>query len=29
MNLADLYQKALNFDFLSVEEAMHLYNYAP
>ena len=29
MQLADLYQKALNFDFLSVEEGTFLFNNAP
>ncbi|MGV3764824.1 MAG: cyclic dehypoxanthinyl futalosine synthase [Chitinophagaceae bacterium] len=29
MNLADLYQKALNFEFLSVEEGVFLFEQAP
>jgi cyclic dehypoxanthinyl futalosine synthase len=29
MNLNDLYQKALNFEFLSVEEGVFLFNNAP
>ncbi len=29
MNLSGLYQKALNFEFLSVEEGVHLFNHAP
>ncbi len=29
MNLADLYNKALGFKFLSLEEGVHLYHYAP
>lgn len=29
MQLADLYQKALNFEFLTVEEGMNLFNHAP
>src|SRR3954451_23768132 len=29
MQLADLYQKALNFEFLSVEEGIHLFDNAP
>lgn len=29
MKLADLYQKALNFEFLSVEEGVFLFNNAP
>ncbi|MFN5135878.1 MAG: dehypoxanthine futalosine cyclase, partial [Chitinophagaceae bacterium] len=29
MNLNDLYSKALAFEFLSVEEGMHLYEHAP
>lgn len=29
MQLADLYQKALNFEFLSIEEGMFLFNEAP
>ena len=29
MNLADLYNKALGFEFLSLEEGVHLYHHAP
>ena len=29
MNLSDLYQKALNFEFLSVEEGVYLFHHAP
>lgn len=29
MNLADLYDKALRFEFLSIEEGMHLFEHAP
>ncbi len=29
MNLNELYQKALRFEFLTVEEGMYLYEYAP
>ncbi len=29
MNTADLLQRALNFDFLSMEEGVHLYHNAP
>ncbi len=29
MNLSDLYQKALNFEFLTVEEGVHLFQHAP
>ena len=29
MNLSELYQKALNFEFLSVEEGVHLFGHAP
>ncbi|HRH49082.1 MAG TPA: cyclic dehypoxanthinyl futalosine synthase [Panacibacter sp.] len=29
MNLSELYQKALNFEFLSVEEGVYLFNHAP
>lgn len=29
MNLTDLYQKALRFEFLSIEEGMHLFQHAP
>ncbi len=29
MELQHLYQKALNFEFLSVEEGVHLFNHAP
>jgi len=29
MNLNDLYQKALNFEFLSVEEGVYLFDNAP
>ncbi|MGC4035558.1 MAG: cyclic dehypoxanthinyl futalosine synthase [Chitinophagaceae bacterium] len=29
MNLSDLYQKALNFEFLSLEEGMFIYQNAP
>jgi cyclic dehypoxanthinyl futalosine synthase len=29
MQLADLYQKALNFEFLSIEEGMFLFEHAP
>jgi len=29
MNLADLYDKALRFEFLSIEEGMHLFEQAP
>lgn len=29
MELASLYDKALNFEFLTVEEGMHLYHHAP
>ena len=29
MQLGHLYQKALNFEFLSVEEGMELFNHAP
>ncbi len=29
MNLEELYQKALRFEFLSVEEGMHLFEHAP
>ena len=29
MQLSDLYQKALNFEFLSVEEGVFLFNHAP
>jgi len=29
MNIASLYQKALDFEFLSVEEGVYLYNHAP
>lgn len=29
MNTASLYTKALNFEFLSIEEGIYLFNYAP
>ena len=29
MELSSLYQRALDFDFLSVEEAVYLFDYAP
>ena len=29
MNLNDLYQKASNFEFLTVEEGVYLYEHAP
>jgi len=29
MNLSELYQKAINFNFLNVEEGVHLFNHAP
>ncbi len=29
MNLSELYQKAINFNFLSVEEGVHLFHHAP
>src|ERR1700747_2366358 len=29
MNTADLLQRALRFDFLSIEEGVHLYHHAP
>lgn len=29
MKLSELYKKALDFEFLSVEEGMHLYHHAP
>jgi cyclic dehypoxanthinyl futalosine synthase len=29
MNLPDLYDKALRFEFLSIEEGMHLFEHAP
>jgi len=29
MQLEELYQKALNFEFLSIEEGMFLYEHAP
>ena len=29
MQLADLYQKALNFEFLTIEEGMFLFEHAP
>jgi cyclic dehypoxanthinyl futalosine synthase len=29
MQLADLYQKALQFEFLSIEEGMFLFEQAP
>ncbi|MEP7318108.1 MAG: cyclic dehypoxanthinyl futalosine synthase [Panacibacter sp.] len=29
MDFSNLYQKALNFEFLSVEEGVHLFNHAP
>src|SRR6201999_2068305 len=29
MNIASLYEKALNFEFLSVEEGVYLFEYAP
>ena len=29
MNLNDLYQKASNFEFLSIEEGMYLFQHAP
>src|ERR1700754_1002656 len=29
MNTADLLQRALNFDFLNIEEGVHLYHHAP
>ena len=29
MNLSDLYQKGLNFEFLSVEEGVYLFHHAP
>ncbi len=29
MNLAELYNKALGFEFLSLEEGVHLYHHAP
>jgi cyclic dehypoxanthinyl futalosine synthase len=29
MNAADLYQKALNFDFLNIEEGVYLFNHSP
>lgn len=29
MNLEDLYKKALNFEFLTVEEGVYLYHNAP
>src|SRR2546430_17285140 len=29
MNTADLLQRALNFDFLSIEEGVHLHYHAP
>jgi len=29
MNLSELYQKALNFEFLSIEEGVYLFNQAP
>ena len=29
MQLADLYQRALNFEFLSIEEGMFLFKHAP
>src|SRR6201992_2810646 len=29
MNTADLLQRALNFDFLTLEEGVHLYHHAP
>ena len=29
MNLAELYNKALRFDFISLEEGLHLYHHAP
>ena len=29
MNLSGLYQKALNFEFLTVQEGVHLFNHAP
>lgn len=29
MNLANLYERALNFDFLSVEEGVYLFEHAP
>jgi cyclic dehypoxanthinyl futalosine synthase len=29
MELANLYQRALDFDFLSIEEGMFLFEHAP
>src|SRR4051794_5661112 len=29
MDVSELYHKALNFDFLNVEEGVHLFHYAP
>ena len=29
MQLADLYRRALDFEFLGIEEGMHLFEHAP